>query len=69
MDTVLVGASLRSAAGIGFSGVGMAFILLIGAVLVDMNFGGSSVLAAAGFLFRRMEGGTTPFEAGAGEGD
>ena len=71
MDTVLVGASLRSDAGIGLSCPG-AVILLMGAVLVDMNFGGSSAGAAAGFLFKRIEGGTTDLEAegeGAGAGD
>ena len=68
MDTVLVGASLRLAAGMGFSGSGLE-TFPIGAVLVDMNFGGSSVLGAAGLWFMRMDGGATDLgaEAGAAE--
>ena len=58
MDTVLVIVeSLKSDAGIGFSGSGRV-ILPMGAVLVDMNFGGSSTVAA-GFRFSRMDGGAT----------
>ena len=68
MDTVLVGASLRFAAGIGFSAAGLV-IFAIGAVLVDMNFGGSSVLGAAGLWFIRIDGGGTVLGAEAGAGD
>ena len=60
METVLVGSeiSLSSVAWIGFSWWGAA-IFAIGAVLVDMNFGGSSTLDAAGFRLSRIEGGAT----------
>lgn len=56
---------MRSAAGMGFSGAGLV-ILPIGAVLVDMNLGGSSVLGAAGLWFMRMDGGGTDLGAEAG---
>ena len=43
----------------GFSASGLA-IFPMGAVLVDMNFGGSSVAAPAGFrILTRMDGGAT----------
>lgn len=58
METVLVGASLSTEAEIGFSASGFT-ILLIGAVLVDMNLGGSSALGATVLRFIRMEGGVT----------
>ena len=67
METVLVGASASSETEIGFSGLGFA-ILLIGAVLVDMNFGGSSTLGATVLRFIRIEGGATDLRAGAGDG-
>ena len=64
MDTVLVmlTPSFKSEAGIGFSGSGLA-IFPIGAVLVDINFGGWSAGGAAGFRLIRMEGGATFFAA------
>ena len=58
METVFVGVSLSSEDAIGFLASGLT-ILLIGAVLVDMNFGGSSACGAAGLRFIRIEGGAT----------
>ena len=50
--------AFRSAVWTGFSAFGLA-ILMIGAVLVDMNFGVWSAGWAAGLRFSRMEGGAT----------
>ena len=60
MDTVFVGETFSpsSAAGIGLAGSGFV-IFPIGAVLVDMNFGGSSTGAAFILRFISREGGGT----------